>query len=250
MITGIKPIKALSFWRFTRLNRCQVSGAFPSSTTASFFPKERQTKPQVLGNLFHSLMEEFHRIRHEGTLDQKAFILGFNRIVNDMSQELAANSMTQHLANITSWPELSEIYNSFSDFLLRATPSAGSMPMEAHSEKTLYSKDGLLFGQIDAYFIHQNRIELVDYKSGKVLEDDIPKEDYVNQLYFYAYLIFENHGIYPEVLRLIGKNAEVIEIEPNIEKSVNLANQMRSVLASYNRATEKPFDGLRQKIPV
>lgn len=107
---------------------------------------------------------------------------------------------------------------------------------DIYTEKTLYSKDRLLFGQLDGYFVTADGIDLVDYKSGTILDEDLPKDEYVNQLYFYAYLIQENYGIYPRKLLLTSRTLDSIEIAGSEQRSHELANSMRTVLAHYNDA--------------
>jgi len=179
-------------------------------------------------------MESFHALIAGGRLSAREFRLEFNRVIETISAELQRDPVSRHLGDPWLWPELTEIYRHLTDLLERRRAVPKCFRTEVYTEKTLYSKDKLLFGQIDAFFINPEGIELVDYKSGSMMDGDLPKEDYANQLYFYAYLIYENYGIYPRSLTLIGKNSDSLCLDGSMERSKEIANDMRMVLSKYN----------------
>ena len=233
-IHSLTPIKALSYWRYTRLKRCQLSGAFPSSTGSKFVQKPVGGRAQELGIIFHSLMEAFHEFCVGDERESYKFREKFNSVLEKYSETNARSPQFRQMGDPRTWPEITEIYRTLSDLVKQQHQVPLQMKPIIHTEKTLYSKDGLLFGQIDAFFVHLDGIDLVDYKSGVILENDSPKEDYSNQLYFYAYLIWENFGIYPKKLTLTGKDNESVELAPSLEKSKGIASDMRATLDVYN----------------
>lgn len=233
-LVGLEPIKALSYWRYTRLKRCQLSGAFPSSTKGPLIPRAKSGRAQILGDIYHKLMESFHELTKKGAVTGKELRDEVNRIITVAAQSMRSEPATRHLGDPSLWPELADAYRALSDLVDRRGTVRSNSQVEVKTENRLYSRDGLLFGEIDAYFIRPEGIDLVDYKSGSMMEGDSPKEDYANQLYFYAYLIHENHGVYPRSLTLVGKDSATVSIAPSLEKSIELANDMRTVLAHYN----------------
>ena len=93
--------------------------------------------------------------------------------------------------------------------------------------------------QLDAYDVHEQGIDLVDFKSGPMLEGERPKQDYAEQLYFYAYLILENYCSYPRSLSLVNKDGSIAKLEPAPQRSLELANDMRLALTCYNEAVNR-----------
>ena len=107
------------------------------------------------------------------------------------------------------------------------------------AEKLIFSNDSLLSGKIDAYIMGNNVIDLYDYKSGTIDKESGSFEDYRDQLYFYAYLIHEKHGIYPTTIRLVGKDLAMESIPPAPTKSIEIADRMRKTLELYNQRVEE-----------
>jgi hypothetical protein len=115
----------------------------------------------------------------------------------------------------------------------------GEGDVTIHAEKRIVSKDGLLYGDLDAYFIRPNGMELLDYKTGPIQDEAEVKRDYADQLYFYAYLLLDAYGSYPRSLRLVSRDGSITEVAPEVDRSVDLANEMRSVLSRYNESVAR-----------
>ena len=78
------------------------------------------------------------------------------------------------------------------------------------SEKWYESRDKLVGGIIDLVIESEEGIEIIDFKSGRITQDDLDdqgvlliNEGYQIQLKLYAYLYFENTQKYPNKLSLI-----------------------------------------------
>lgn len=151
-----------------------------------------------------------------------------------MRMRIVQSSTAQHLGDPLSWPELTNVYRRMTDVLERRRREGGESSVTVHAEVDLVSKDELLFGRLDAYFLRGNELELVDYKAGAVLDGERPREEYVEQLYFYAYLLEQNLGRYPTSLQLVGRDGVGIAIEPSPGRSNALAGEMKELLAAYN----------------
>ena len=168
----------------------------------------------------------------------------FDDVVKAMRVRLSQSPVARHLGDPLLWPELTSVYRRMTDVLERRRRDGGGIGVTVHAEADLRSTDGALFGRLDAYFVHADWIELVDYKSGAVFDGDEAKHDYVEQLYFYAYLVEEKHGRYPRSLSLVGKNDVVVQVEPSPTRSRALAREMRGLLAAYNAQVEAGADAV------
>jgi hypothetical protein len=186
-------------------------------------------------------MESLHALMRHGCPSGQEFRAEFNKVIDRVASDTASDPSSQHLGDIRLWPELAEIYRSLSRMVESRRSTSHSAGLQVHSEEMLYSKDKLLGGQLDAFFKDADGIDLVDYKSGAITDSDLPKEDYVNQLYFYAYLLLENYGVYPRSLTLTGKNLESVKLDVSEDRSRELAQEMRALLATYNAAISQPY---------
>ncbi|HEV3189157.1 MAG TPA: hypothetical protein VGY54_01600, partial [Polyangiaceae bacterium] len=81
---------------------------------------------------------------------------------------------------------------------------------------------------------------------GAILDDDEPKQEYEDQLYFYAYLVQETYDAYPRSLNLVGRDGGAVPVVPSPARSIALANEMRAVLAQYNEVISivRPLEDL------
>lgn len=216
------------------MDKCLLSGAYPSSVVSPTGRPFANSRAQVIGKIFHSQMELVNGLISANNLSPADFRSGFNSTIEGIARDIERDAASRHLGDIRLWPELNEIYTSLRNLLEFHRQSAHNSVIATHSEETLYSRDKLLFGQLDAFFVHDYGIDLVDYKSGVMIEQDAPKEDYVNQLYFYAFLINENFDHYPRKLLLIGRKLQAIELPGSVSRSNEIATQMREVLSKYN----------------
>lgn len=244
LIKGLEPIQSLSYWRFTRLRSCFLSGAYPASVKTDFKIDQVFGRSQVIGNMFHLLMEKFHALRTQGPVTHKLLRNVFSNQMDETWGKIQETPSMRHLGDPRTWPELTPIYESICDLADRSGSSVSRSSTELKTEQILYSRDRLLVGQIDAFFVDDDGIDLIDYKSGEITTDNASiREAYVEQLLFYAYLIHENYGVYPKSLTLIGKDSDRVRVRPSQENSNALANEMRTMLARYN-------DQVAQALPL
>lgn len=213
--------------------RCLLSGAYPSSVVSELGRPSTNTRALVIGKILHSEMEFLNGLTSSESLSPAEFRKGFNTTLEGIARDVERDPGSKHLGDIRLWPELSQVYNS-----IRALFDyyRGNAKREIHPEETLYSKDKLLFGKLDAFFKDENGIDLVDYKSGALTEGESPKADYVRQLYFYAYLLTENDNQYPRKITLIGRNLQAVDLPISPQQSIEIAQDMRETLQRYNDA--------------
>lgn len=227
------PLPSLSFSRYLLLKKCLLRGAAIAHANPLRAVRPPRLRSQVLGDILHEAMSGINGIVG-ASLSQVAFRAQFNRVVRDAYTKIAASPSSRHLGDPHDWPELVDVYYRLADVVEMRRTGAWGLGVDTCAERKLTSRDGLLWGQVDAYFMSKDGIDLVDYKSGAVLEGDAPKQDYESQLYFYAYLIHETHSVYPRSLGLVGRDGLVVSLPPSPDRSSALAAEMRSLLAQYN----------------
>jgi RecB family exonuclease len=228
------PLRALSFSRYTRLKRCLLSGAARGADKGATPLRRPMTRANAVGEMFHEVMRLFNESSpHTAVADLRQ---QFNSVLESTRSQLGASPLTRHLGDPRLWPEVAVIYRALVDLADRRSKSCVDPKSQVFAEKELFSRDGALFGKVDAYFIRDDAIDVVDYKSGTMVDGEQVKQDYADQLYLYAYLVRETHNIYPRTLSLVGKDGAVLSLPPSARRSEDVAADMRGILVRYNRA--------------
>lgn len=226
-------LSSLSFSRYARLRRCLLAGASFGAPTGIAGRRPRQ-RSQVLGDIFHKVMAVLNELG--AAVSPADFRVRFNGVVSAASAELRADPSSRHLGDPSHWPELAELYRRLAGVVERRRAAGAIEAVEAYAERPLTSKDGRLWGKPDAYFVSADGIDLVDYKSGSLSREELLREDYVEQLHLYAYLVQENHGQYPRSLSLIGRDGSLVSVSSTPAQSALVADRLRAMLDKYNVA--------------
>jgi hypothetical protein len=104
------------------------------------------------------------------------------------------------------------------------------------TETELTSKDGMLHGWPDLVIRGRDATTVVDYKSGRVVEEgqhDL-RPSYQRQLQFYAYLEAESTGRWPSRALVLPFDGPAWEIVIDEAECLHLANGARAELLRYN----------------
>lgn len=245
-VAKLLPIQSLAYWRSRKLQQCYLYGAFPKHVDNPPPTAQVPTKPQILGNVYHKAMEELSGLlKKNKSISIPMVTKTFNEVVERFRLSLMADSRVSYLAqDIMIWPQLTAIYRT----LVRASQRVTEEPSNAqvHPEISLKSKDGLLNGQIDLLVEVGGDFHLSDYKSGSIWSSEGIKKDYVDQLYFYSYLVHEQFGKFPTKLTLIDLNGARTEVAPSPANSIALADGAKALLREYNDSCTKsvPIESL------
>ena len=230
-----KPINSLSFWRYIRLRKCFLSGAFPEFIESPYTVPKIRTRVQYVGKIFHLSMEKYFEMTSEGIVSTKKTREEFNKIIASITEEITQEPASAHLGNPRGWPELVLLYEKISKLSNRQVNNEHSSNRMIKLEKMLFSSDGKLSGQPDALFISDELVKIVDYKSGSLQREGELKEEYIEQLYFYSYLVEEKYGKYPNEIMLVGKDLDNVQLKPDPIRSRTIAQDMKETLDKYNK---------------
>ena len=238
----LKKIERISYWRFVGMKKCFGLGAYPKYVKTSYDVPDIKTKPLILGEFFHDLLE---LINHKSIVELKSASY-FNSVFNDLlmkyEDKISSNEALRYLGEIEEWPEISNIYNSVFNSFSSMNKEKIVAEREIFTEKLLKSNDELVSGKIDAFTKSGSSISLIDYKSGVIDKGSESFEDYKKQLYLYGYLIQENFKLYPTELGLIDQNMKYISIDPAPSISIQVAAEMKDFLQNYNSKIELDND--------
>ncbi|TWI17207.1 PD-(D/E)XK nuclease family protein [Sphingobacterium siyangense] len=112
-----------------------------------------------------------------------------------------------------------------------------------YSEKWLESNDKLIGGKVDLIIKKSNSIEIVDFKTGAIIEDYLDgkggvfadiKSGYKEQLKLYAYLYFENTSKFPTSLSLVNLTKQKFSVEFTEEECKSVFEEAKRLLITTN----------------
>jgi hypothetical protein len=123
------------------------------------------------------------------------------------------------------------------DEAVEAPPAAHKAPVHL-IEKSLQSKDGLLYGRPDLLDIRKG--EVVDYKTRREASSEAEeiKEHERRQLHLYAHLAAENGWSIQRGVILLASGTK-LEMEIDLHEAQREAQQARTELAAYNAAVNE-----------
>ena len=112
-----------------------------------------------------------------------------------------------------------------------------------HSEKWFESQDKLIGGKVDLVIENGNNVEIVDFKTGTIMQDCLDdegdifsdvKDEYKVQIKLYAYLYFENTKKFPTSLSLIDLAKQKFSVVSSEEECKLVFDEAKKLLKTTN----------------
>lgn len=234
----LKPLTSISPSQFARMDDCALQVVLQKSLPDNILPPGPMT---YFGNAVHKIIE----LATKGELtDKPAISSRFDQEIDTAESELTR----------AGWTHSVPLKFQITDFALRrkqAIQRALSLvPVHAlttgvsggsyQTEKRYESANKNVVGYIDAIRQTADGIEIVDYKSGQILDESglSVKQAYKQQLLLYAYLYWERHDVWPVRLLLTGLTGTSVEVPYLPEEAIQLYEQAIAQLLAVNRAIQ------------
>lgn len=187
-LAAIAPFRAIGFYDFYKTKACIFKGAKKNAQFTKELPTSPTTPHILIGLFYHDIMEAIGTTETVGDLSKtiENLIIGYA----DQARKL---STLKKAGNFANWPEV----NFAARKALEAFKRKKSTPVEQRqSEQKLTSRCGLFVGKPDLVLIHQRTAQLIEFKSNDIRESsgDL-KAEYKEQLFFYSFLLFQNHQL-------------------------------------------------------
>lgn len=122
-----------------------------------------------------------------------------------------------------------------------------------YSEKWLESQDKLIGGKVDLVIESGDNVEIVDFKTGAIMQDCLDdegdivsdvKNEYKEQIKLYAYLYFENTNKFPTSLSLIDLAKQKFSVVFSEEECKAVFDEAKNLLKKTNDCVNtKSFSG-------
>lgn len=112
-----------------------------------------------------------------------------------------------------------------------------------YSEKWFESQDKLIGGKVDLVIENGNNVEIVDFKTGTIMQDCLDdegdifsdiKDEYKVQIKLYAYLYFENTNKFPTSLSLIDLAKQKFSVVFSEEECKAVFDEAKNLLKTTN----------------
>jgi hypothetical protein len=210
-----------------------------------------KSKAQLLGVFFHTMLERVPELRKYDLservhLMKKEFdeqLFKFKKKYSEYSWRLCDDSFSK-------LPEIEETFYRISQIVFSKKKNGKGIDSDISitSEKELASKDKMLFGIVDVLIENGKEKTIVEHKTSEIFEEDYLKNQFYQQIHFYAELAFEEFGAYPNYLLVQGTEGKHFKMAPEITEAKQLGRQARVVLNRYNSKVHnnEPLENIAQ----
>ncbi|MCW7509746.1 PD-(D/E)XK nuclease family protein [Leptospira levettii] len=191
-----------------------------------------------LGTILHEMLERIAKFEFE-TEDQLE--QSFRIAISECEEKLTAEGFTFLIPlkeNCTDFGMKKFQLKKHLQF--RETRKAN---VSFQSERWLESKDRSVGGSVDLIIKNDSFIEIVDFKTGRIMEENMDEEgntieeikpEYSAQLKLYACLYHEVNGVYPSKLSLVDLGKTKFEIPFSEKECELLLEQAKNLLKKVN----------------
>lgn len=241
-ILKLNLLKNISFWNFEKARKCPAAILDNVKVTDKKCTRKSHSRVQLVGILFHELYASF--LRNEIKVhDYDSFL---NKL-ESFKLKYGQGFNFEGLRPLDQWSEVESIF----EFLANHDEVlAFSTTSKISFEKKLTSKDGYLTGNPDILINKNEKLILIENKSGSLYLDGALKDEYVRQLHFYSKLVYESYGTYPE--KIILRSLKDGEVEVIFDESLveNLNTEALRIISIVNREIEsgESFDTILDRI--
>jgi RecB family exonuclease len=252
---NLHPLEYITPSSFFALSNCFLQAAFRVDASYVTF----QPPAVRLGTACHSLLERVAKgvlidAPSETWQDELESI--WNEEINKQESSLLASVQERHFGRAETWPKYAlqkaRVFIKANKLLAyqHKRLQSGQRYGRSASERPYQAYNGRLRGRVDMILESHRGVELVDYKTGNILDEDEAgdftiKESYRQRLLLYAAMHHDCTGVWPvrgHLVPLTGMPVSV-DIDPiEAELIVQLAIQQ---MAQFNKCVsqvEQPAD--------
>lgn len=210
------------------------------STLRSYGKPSLLMPPATTKNLIGTIIHKIFQLVYSGQLDatEESIIAKWKELCNFYRNEIREAFPTLGNVQVVDYDKMFETI----DVILDTFQESHNIPIGDYANirtpNEHYIKlDGMLKGSIDRIRYASDGYEIVDYKTGKVYDDngDI-KKDYIDQLNLYAYMLEEKEGVTVSKLTIIDHLGNEIEVPYDKNAKTNVFNSIKCLISEINAA--------------
>jgi hypothetical protein len=216
----------VGFYEIQKCSHCPVSGlTIEKALLDGELPANPPSKQQIIGELYHSLMENV------GSFSSREELKVFTHSkIAELENKYKPFFILNKWGKLSSWSEVTQSMRKSA--LKLGFRGSNILP---NVEQFIKSVDGKFKGRPDCYYIDGTRCTIIDYKSSEIFKDSKVKTEYIEQLKFYASILSDLHpGLKEFLLKLVPLDGSDFELNCSIGEILNYKQSLVSCYESIN----------------
>ena len=232
----LTPLRRISPSRFTQIIQCALREVWNANGVSQILPVSPAAR---LGLVAHKILE----LAGRGRINSKSLHVAWDDAVTQVEEQMRCAG-EDHLIPLCNSAQRYEVQKRLTFAAVQrviAGHSTGFIPAatdtrSAWVEVWLESEDGLMGGFVDRIVPGNQGMELLDYKTGAVMDRETGnvKVGYETQLLLYAGLYHENRGEWPARLTLINLAGTKHDVPLDIVRVRQQMEEARAKLLEIN----------------
>ena len=253
----ITNIRRISPSLFSVFNSCKLKGIWVSNYMPSLLP----LPPNLhIGNVVHKTLQ----LSNLGLInDKREFDVTWTQLIHHEEEKMSSNWLERSLVPLSKTCNDYEVKKKFIEkSILESTHNVGEkdgLTIDSSNEKIydgnrnglfekwIESEDGILGGYVDAIVPEPEGDILIDYKTGKIFEnEDVKtgiKDDYLFQLRLYAALYHENYHRWPYKIEIRSFGELICQIDVDQKECLKAFDDAISLFKTTNALITESTEG-------
>jgi len=235
-ILGVEAVEKLSFTDYLRSSSCLLKG-WPRSRIVYSQGNERKSvsRPLLIGSFFHELLNGVTKLHdlpvEEGVQQIRVEYKKKVGIYKSLYPDFGDHSID---GGFDYWPEMSAILKT----VIRVYRRDAESDVQPKRELELRSKSNPMFGIVDEVVETDAGIILREYKTTSN-PASLLREQYIEQVHFYAILIYSVYGEFPSATYLEGLLGVTLEVELEPSRLTKICENVDSWIDRARQAVSR-----------
>jgi hypothetical protein len=239
-LVGIAEIQQITLSQWLALQKCPLKGLISAMKLDGALPEIPPTRAALVGKFHHRAMELAATARSEADLEA-----AIESEIKLLQSDVNRLTHLGRVGSVSGWNEV----NASASIASRLIAERGATAKQAlrSVEQLLRSSDGLLVGKPDDLAIIGIEGIVTEHKSGAIRDEEGRiKQPYLDQLLFYAVLIFDNYNVRSVVAQLKSLGGDTFEMPVMPRDAKEFAKRVRILVNVVNAQcrAEDPFKAL------
>lgn len=191
----------------------------------------------VIGTIIHSVYQDVNN----GTLEnsEEAITVYWNERCKEHKQKITAAYPSLRSVSVCDYDAMFDTIGVLSSLKKEQTATELSISKIKSPSEHKVILPGLLRGSIDRIRYNGDGYEIVDYKTGKIFnENGNIKLNYVTQLNLYAFMLEEVEGIVVNKLTIIDRKGEEINVPYYKSRKTEFLESVKDTIDEINKAID------------